>query len=365
MKYQGEVVYIHAFDVAYEMIQEPGPRLLGEPVVQFVAEISKHHPEQLMFYLPKMIHLPELERIGPDGPVRLRRTVKLLPVGAISITVRVPFEIDRLEELIPYHGLRFSRGTLYEHVKELAEQVRQELAPCYKMPVAAITDQEDYTVFCVSSALVDGKGRPLSSVDWLQANRRPVRALLAEEKNAAKLSEQEIEATCGKYLSYYDRDLVVLDWDSALVVDEQKSFDEVLHAIELANVQLVELAAYDRRLDGVLDGAYRDVAGLGAGGRRMISELREIRIDMARLYDEVSNITKFFGEWHLARLYQRIAERFHLGDWHRVIFQKLKTLNDLYELLQHDRQNRWMLILELLIVLLFIADLASIFMLRR
>src|SRR2546428_6139148 len=29
-----------------------------------------------------------LERIGPHGPVRLERVIKLLPVGAISITVR-------------------------------------------------------------------------------------------------------------------------------------------------------------------------------------------------------------------------------------------------------------------------------------
>ena len=46
-------------------------------------------------------------------------------------------------------------------------------------------------------------------------------------------------------------------------------------------------------------------------------ELREIRIDLARFSDELSNITKFFGDWHLARIYEAIASRFHLGDWHR------------------------------------------------
>jgi uncharacterized Rmd1/YagE family protein len=86
-------------------------------------------------------------------------------------------------------------------------------------------------------------------------------------------------------------------------------------------------------------------------------ELREIRVDLARFSDELSNITKFFGDWHLARLYENISARFHLADWHRTIDEKLKTLDDLYQLLNQDRTNRWMLTLEVTIVLLFIIDI--------
>jgi len=35
-----------------------------------------------------MVRLPPLERIGPCGPVRVERVIKLLPAGAISLTVR-------------------------------------------------------------------------------------------------------------------------------------------------------------------------------------------------------------------------------------------------------------------------------------
>ena len=86
-------------------------------------------------------------------------------------------------------------------------------------------------------------------------------------------------------------------------------------------------------------------------------ELREIRVDLARLSDELSNITKFFGDWHLARIYEGISGRFHLSDWHHTIDEKLKTLDDLYQLLRTEQNNRQMLILEALIVLLFIVDL--------
>src|SRR5581483_2150356 len=106
--YKGEVVYIYAFDVAYEMIRQPVRELLGQPVAQFVVDASKRSPRQLFFYRPQMVRLPPIERFGPRGPIRLERSIKLLPVGAISITVRVPFSVERLDQLVPFHDLRFT-----------------------------------------------------------------------------------------------------------------------------------------------------------------------------------------------------------------------------------------------------------------
>ena len=36
--YSGEVVYIYAFDVAYDMTRQPIRELLGQPVAQFVVD---------------------------------------------------------------------------------------------------------------------------------------------------------------------------------------------------------------------------------------------------------------------------------------------------------------------------------------
>ena len=177
------------------------------------------------------------------------------------------------------------------------------------------------------------------------------------------LSKQEADESTGRFLSYYEHDVVVVDWDAALIIDERQNFDETLYVMELANLQLAELEAYDRILDDSLYRAYRDLSARPTRGRAaVLRELREIRIDLARFSDELSNITKFFGDWHLARIYENISARFHLGDWHRAIDKKLQTLDDLYQLLNHDQTNRWMLILELTIVLLFVIDLVILVM---
>lgn len=362
-KYLGEVVYIFAFDVAYEMSREPVPQLLGQPLVQFRVDGDKRTPRQLFFYRPQMMRLPPTERRGPHGPTTVQFTIKLLPVGAISILVQVPFRISAIQELVAYHDLQFENGSLQDEVQQLAERVRHELSAYYIRPTAHLASEEAYTVFCLESPFMSQAAPPLCAQDWLQAHRREVAALLTQETETDQLSPQEAEESTSRFLSYYNHDLVVVDWDAALVIDERSNFEETLYLMELANLQLAELAAYDQILDESLERAYRDLRHRPLRRRsNMLRELREIRIDLARFSDEMSNITKFFGDWHLARLYEAVSSRFHLADWRHTIDDKLKTLDDLYQILQHEKINRWMLLLEMTIVLLFIIDLLLLFL---
>lgn len=354
----GEVVYIYAFDVAYDTARKPIRELLGQPVTQFAVDAGKRCPRQLFFYKPQMIRLPPTEYVGPLGPVRVERAIKLLPVGALSITVRVPFAVNRVEDLVAFHDLRLNDCALNDEVRRLAQDVVAELKSHFIRPQPQLPEEEAYTVFCIAAPVLNADGAPMNAEKWFQAHRRQVAALLTQEPESERLSKQEADESTGRYLSYYDNDLVVVDWDAALLIDEPQDFDETLYIMELANLQLAELEAYDRILDDALERSYRDLSRRPLRSRGdILRELREIRIDMARFNDELSNTTKFFGDWHLARLYEKISSRFHLGEWHRTIDGKLKTLDDLYQLLKHDQTNRWMMILEVTIVLLFIIDL--------
>jgi hypothetical protein len=368
-RYSGRIAYLYAFDVAYEMSRAPLEKLCGQSVAQFQVDTNKRAPRQLFFYRPQMVQLPALERMGPHGAMRVERQVKIFPIGAISIMMNVAFDVPGIGELVKYHDLRYADGkSLHDDVIATMEEVRRELGPHLVRAVEKPADEEAYTVFCITSPLdgaaaVEG-GEHVTAEGWLEANRRQVAAVLTEEPDLAHLSSQEAEESTSRYLSYYDHDLVVVDWDAALIVDEPRYIDEMVYLMELSNLQLAELEAYDRMLDVVMDRAYRDLAVRGLAkwsGNRTLAELREIRVDLARLSDELQNITKFFGDWHLARIYQAVSGRFHLAEWHKTIDEKLKTLGDLYQLLQADRNNRYMLVLEVLIVLLFVVDLVLIF----
>ncbi len=356
-RYRGFVEYIYAFDIAYDMKEERIFTLLGRELTQFEMEPGRRNPRDAFFFRPQMVKLSPVERIGPRGAVRVERSIKLFPVGAISLTLRVPFDGLSLEELVYYHELSFQSGPLRDEARTLAEEVRRELEAHTIRPHDRARYEETYTVFCLDAraSLIDGQ----TAEEWLRQHRVMVALLLTQER--LPLSEQETEDTTSRYISYYERDIVVTDWNAALILDDPKHFDESLHIIELANVQLAELQAYDRLLDDSIRRSYTDVAARSVRRKnRMLASLREIRIDLTRLSDELSNTTKFFGDWHLARLYQQFAGRFHLADWHATIDSKLKTLDDLYQLLKQDQINRWMITLEVTIVLLFVIDVIII-----
>ena len=240
------------------------------------------------------------------------------------------------------------------------ERAKTELAALAIRPHDRLPEAESYTVFCLDTA---SPGIASKTGEWLEQNRAGIAALLAREPDPQLLSPQEIEDSTSRWLTYYRHDLVVTDWDAALIIDRPDDFEETLYVIELANVQLEELEAYDTYIDEALERAYRDLTSRGRGRKRQVlREVKELRIDLARFSDELSNITKFFGEWHLARVYESIARLFHLADWHRAIDEKLRTLDGLYDVLKQDQNHRVMVWLEAAIVVMFVIDLVLIFM---
>src|ERR1019366_10771582 len=86
----------------------------------------------------------------------------------------------------------------------------------------------------------------MTAEQWFQAHRRQIAALLTQEEKMERLSKQEAEESTARFLSYYDNDLVVLDWDAALLVDEPPDFDETLYIMELANLQLAQRDQHSR-----------------------------------------------------------------------------------------------------------------------
>lgn len=361
---KGEVAYLFAFDLAYDADMEKLPRtLLGQPLKPFDIAVGRRGPREPFFYMPKMISAPPIELQTNSGPVSASQTIKFFPVGAVSIVIRVPFEVRSLMELVPWHEGTFGNIQLHAEAQRLAEQIATEIQSAL-IKAAPVRDEEAYTVFCVDTSYLnhttdDGKFVPDVEA-FLDHGRRVVASLLMQEQDENTLSDQEVLDTTGRYLAYGKDDLTVIDWDAALLVDHPNRFESTLHIMELANVQLAELEAYDRILDESLAVAYRDVAAARFFRRgHVLKKLRELRIDVTRMSDEMSNTTKFFGDWHLARVYQALSGRFHLSDWHHAIDEKLETLDSLYQILSQDRVNRWLIGLEIAVVVLFIIEVVK------
>ncbi len=362
-----EVVYFHAYDIAQEADLEVIEATMRETLEPFRFGRLKDAPRGFPVYRPLSIQIPAIQAEVSGEAVWLYPSVKIFAVGALSVKIRIPVSCMALGDLLRCRNPVFTDGsTLEQQASLIARQVFERIRAGLAMPADTLSDPEVYTVYCVETPLP----RDGDSHGWLEANRRHVAGLLVGEADPACLSDQEVQETVQYQYAYYRHDLVVVDWDAALVLDHPSEFSDTLYVMELANVQLDQLRAYDDTLDRALDKAYDDVelaARVFAPGARtrVLRELREIRMDITKMADELSNISKFFGDWHLARVYLGCAERFHLREWEESVMQKLRTLDGLYTILQQDGNNKLMLILESSIVALFVIDLIIIVILGK
>src|SRR6267378_5988813 len=265
--------------------------------------------------------------------------------------------------LRPFATLRIKgperEETLDDYSARLVQRVVEDLVPFLHEAYDVKVDPEPYTVYCVSVSET-----PVREI--MDTRRREVTALLANDPRPDAISDEEVADTWRNWFSYYQDDLVVLEWDAALIMEPSATYEDTLTVFELANLQLLELRTYDAFLDKVVDKAYDDLEDLFArssflrSGHETVKELAEIRMDLAEATFQVDNISKLWGDWFLGKVYRACVRKFELDSWRKIVEEKMKDLSEIYEVAQAELEARRLLILEFLVVLLFVVDVVLI-----
>ncbi|MBX7105610.1 MAG: hypothetical protein K1X57_16115 [Gemmataceae bacterium] len=357
---RGEVVYLYAFDVGSEILTSKVESELAKRAAPFQIRRRQLAPPEVSLYRPLVVH--PTAPAGVIGNRPLAAEIHVYDIGVITVSLRLRVEATSIGELHALHPGRVMSPDLDAIARGLCEGVRAELREAVRGPAHDIAP-ESYTVFCMTDL-----GGETAADDWL-AGHRPQIAGLLNDIDAHTLSIDQVAESLRHARSLEHGDAVVVDWDAALVIDLFGQPDPVLYVLELANLQLLEWRALDSILDIHLSRVY-DLVGRPSGlwGRPRSSalrEMRQLRVDVARLADEVSNITKFVGDWFLARVYLGARERFHLDEWRASVEQRLGQLDRLYGVVQTEVNERRMLWLEVMIVVLILVELLASLWLRQ
>jgi hypothetical protein len=357
---KGEVVYLYAFDVANEIEIERIKSILADKPSRFELPTDRTLPRDVQYYKPLAIEPPSATTLA-GRPVRL--LIRVYEVGVVSIAMRVPFDVDALCDLLPLHKPALDDGRTFDAAaRDLCRQTCESLQDVM-VRVSPPSEPEAYTVFCLTQ--IDG----VADVNtWLSGQYRDVAELLTESERGT-LSDSQIAEVVRIRRSFAKTDAVVIDWDAALAIDLTGYIDDVLYVLELANLQLEEYRVMDERLDGYLEQAYDDVKsrrfGLFGTYSKTLAALRVFRVDVTKLNDEVTHISKFFGDWHLARVYLGARERFYLDQWRNSVEDRLSQVDNLYTVVNSDVGNKRMFWLEILVLIFFAVDLFAILVLKR
>jgi AAA+ ATPase superfamily predicted ATPase len=339
-----------AYDAARSINLDEAGRRLHETSERHTIPHKRRAPSYFEYRPPPLLISYESEPLC-IGSFQTRPTVDLLlyDFGALAAgyTIALDGPFDKL--------LRLSEE-LYDNAALLADS-RKRVELLLKVIGDAATYAnlapvvEDYIVFHVESL-----ARPIDASRFCTDYCGQIAQILRAERRP--LSDQEAEETVAAKMSYGADDLLVVDWNAALLIDREG--DDVREVLQFANVELLEMRYLDQKLDGALDRAYETLSHkpglLGKFGRyrTRLRALAELQVDNATLFEGVNNALKLLGDQYLARAYRLVSRRLHLDDWDTSILRKLQTLDSIYQKLSDQAATRRMEVLEWVIIILFV-----------
>ena len=343
-----------AFDIGYEISLEKLNAIAPSVPIQPLSQ-KKRTPVFLQYVRPP--HIVGLGTCGTvlDLPGQVQATV--FDFGVVSISYRWPLASQgkglALADL-PALSQRLYGLSLADDARQRIRGLLEKAESAIKRP--ALSELvEDYYLF-----VIEKLDQQLMAEELLRrAGSVLAQALRFETR---PLSREQQQDALSQRLSYYETDLLLVDWNSAIIYDED--FEDTASILELLNVELLEA----RYIDFELDKRIQDYAHLVHSHaqwplpfrtpvRPALRDLTELRVESAILAERVGNSLKLIGDLYLARVYATAAERFHLKEWDSIVSQKIDMIDRFYQLVIDRTRNVQSQTLELAVIALILIEI--------
>jgi hypothetical protein len=355
----GAAVVYRLFDIGYAIELDAAATLLA-PNGPARTRPARIEAQALQIANPPVsVSLGAREVLVDGVPCRAQLAARLFDFGVCSIQL----EVAAPENATWDDFAQFARGV--QASSAVAELLSRELAALREHIASAIERpglapvSEEYIVFRIL-ALRDARGARAPVQELSDELLAPL--LLGEQR---PLARQALDSLLTHRFSYYADDLAVLTWENALVVEPQSTDRDVEYILEFANAQLLELRVYDALLDAELPVMYDRIAA--ARERRqplptrrfqsVLSDLQTRVADVTETVERAENGLKVTDDVYLARVYGGALDLFRATAWRRGIERKLEIFRETYDMLNSEAQAARSELLELVIIVVIVAEL--------
>jgi hypothetical protein len=346
---EGVCYVLFVYDAARAIDLDAAERQIHEATQRQTIQHRRRAPSYFE-YQPaplRLSHETQPVRVG-DFTTLAAVDLVLYDFGAVSVIYGIPIScpfillLDLSEQLYDNEPLLADSRL---HVEQVMNAIGETAVNRHVIDMV-----EDYSVFRVASL-----DQPFDAERFCSTYAEQIAQILRAERQM--LSKEEIADAVAARLSFGTEDLIIVDWNAALLVDPEG--DDVQAVLEFANVELLEMRYLDRKLDRALDQAYGALSKGAKSFRRFLGyysqdlgRIAELQVDNVALFEGVNNTLKLLGDQYLARVYRLINRRFHLDEWDSSILRKLQTLESIYEKISNQATNRRMEVLEWVIIML-------------
>lgn len=356
----GAIIAVRLFDVAYAIDLATVERVWAaqaRPASR--GRLTTTPPKAVAFDVPPVALVLDPITLALDRTaVAVEVSARVYDFGAVSISLRVPVRDLAWSEFVALVSAvdRSVGEGQPDPWADLLHQLRIALAPGLQRPDASSALQEDYL-----SGVVHTFDQEMTAAQLQE--RVDLVPLLSGERR--RLSEGARQDLLRQRFSYYTDDLVVLTWDRAFIL-EPRGDSDVIDVLEVANAQLLEMRYYDELLDAELPRMYdlvtaerRKLAPLAA--RRFANLARRFQTlvaEVTELTERVDNALQVTEDVYLARIYSSALELFRVSTVSAAVDRKLAIIRDTYSALYDEASSSRSELLEILIVLLIVVEIA-------
>lgn len=281
--------------------------------------------------------------------------VRIYDVGALVVTFCIDLPNPTSPEQLIGISTRISdaEDAITEAAAIVANEIKAAIAQALRPGEPSSNITEDYTVFYLQHTEPPCDGATLGT-------QMDIPRLLLAEPGPIALDERNsfIHAS----FSYRPEDLVVVDWNSALVLDPTGAQD-VPELLELTTMQMLELRTYDAIVGRALDNVYKDLDDQSNGlfrstkYQKVSRRIMQLFVDVVEITERIDNSLTFLGDTWLARLHRAAVAEFGMARWQKQLRNKLEVLRQINELLVDQITSQNTMLLEVAVVVLITIEI--------
>ncbi len=352
----GEAIHYRLHDIGYAVDLEHASRILASN------EPDRPRPARGEAQAIRIPNPPLTVRLGTapsqaEAAREVEFSASVFDFGVVSVRARVRFSTRVPWEEFALAGSPAAFEPLRTHFESqrhaLAERLREAIVRPEVGPVS-----EDYVVFRVTR--IESESGQALGPEALDDDAL-AKLLIGESRPLAPGARADL---LSQRFSYFEDDLAVLTWNTALVVEPVVEDKDVQYVLEFANAQLLELRYYDFLLDGELPRFYDEIANarrgfhvLGRRYSRLLAALQTQVADATEAVERAENAFKVTDDVFLARIYAAALGIFKESTWRSGIDRKVGIIGNAYAMLNAESQARRTEVLELIIILLIALEI--------